>query len=184
MSNQGIINKISVPYAEALLELAKNSNLLPETEQDLSFICTVLSSSKDLKLFLANPLINASNKKDLLKELFKDKINNYILNFLLVLINRRRIGLLTTIIDKYMELSYKLNSLTVAELSTTIAFNENQQTSLVEKIKTITNSKNVKLIINIDPSLIGGFIVKIGSKVIDASLAGKLKQISFYLNTN
>jgi len=184
MSNQSIVEKISVPYAEALLELAKNSNLLSETEQDLSFISNILSNSKDLQLFLANPLINILDKKNLLNKLFENKINHFILNFLLVLINRRRINLLSSIINKYMELSYKLDSLTIAELSTTIAFNENQQNNLVQKIKKITNSKDVKLIINIDSSLIGGFIVKIGSKVIDASLAGKLRQMSFYLNTN
>ena len=56
--------------------------------------------------------------------------------------------------------------------------------AIIEKIKLITNSDNVKLVINIDSNLIGGFIVKIGSKVIDASLSGKLNQIAFYLNTN
>ena len=184
MSNQNITDKISVPYAEALLELAQNSNLISEVEQDLSFISTFLSSSKDLKLFLANPLINALDKKNLLNELFKGKINNFILNFLLVLINRRRITLLNEIINKYMELSYKLDALTIAELSTAVAFTENQQNNLVQKIKTMTNSKNVKLVVKINPNLIGGFIVKIGSKVIDTSLSGKLKQMSFYLNTN
>lgn len=184
MSSKSIIEKISVPYAEALLELAQNSNLISEAEQDLSFISNVLSNSKDLRLFLANPLISVLDKKDLLNKLFRDKVNYFILNFLLVLINRRRITLLITIINKYMELSYKLNALTIAELSTTIAFNEEQQSSLIQKIKNITHSKNVKLTTNIDSSLIGGFVVKIGSKVVDASLAGKLKQMSFYLNTN
>ena len=55
---------------------------------------------------------------------------------------------------------------------------------LVQKLKQMTNSKEVKLIITIDSTLIGGLIIQIGSKVIDTSLAGKLKRISFYLSEN
>nr|QCI06377.1 ATP synthase CF1 subunit delta [Dictyurus purpurascens] len=184
MSNQNVVEKISVPYAEALLELAKNSNLLQEAVQDLSFISTTLSNSKDLQIFLANPLVNILVKKNLLSELFKSKVNDFILNFLLVLVDRRRISLLSVIINKYLQLSYKLESTTIAELYTAVALNDDQQNSLIQKIKVITNSKNVKLVTNIDSNLIGGFIIKIGSKVIDASLSGKLRQMSFYLNTN
>ena len=96
--------------------------------------------------------------------------------------DRRRITLLSIIIQKYLELSYQLDSIVVAQVRTSISFTETQQEDLVKQIKNITNSKEVKLLITIDPDLIGGFIVQIGSKVIDTSLAGKLKQISFYLN--
>nr|YP_009391231.1 ATP synthase CF1 subunit delta [Dipterocladia arabiensis]ARW59375.1 ATP synthase CF1 subunit delta [Dipterocladia arabiensis] len=184
MINQNMTDKISVPYAEALLELAKNKNLLSEMEQDLNLISTTLSNSKDLQLFLVNPSISILVKKKILITLFKDQINNVLLNFLSVLVDRRRISLLSFIIDKYLELTYQLNSITIAELSTAVEFNEIQQKALIEKIKLITKSNNVKLVININPSLIAGFVVTIGSKVIDASLSGKLKQMSFYLNTN
>nr|QCI04654.1 ATP synthase CF1 subunit delta [Apoglossum ruscifolium] len=184
MKSQSITDKISIPYAEALLGLAKDNNLLLETKENLSLISTTLSNSKDLQLFLANPLLNALVKKQVLNKLFKDQVNHFILNFLLVLVDRRRISLLITIINKYLELTYKLESVTVAELLTANELNESQQNSLIEKIKIITNTKNVKLIMNIDPSLIGGFIIKIGSKVIDTSLSGKLRQISFFLKTD
>nr|QCI06017.1 ATP synthase CF1 subunit delta [Delesseria sanguinea] len=184
MSSKNIVDKISVPYAEALLDLAKDSNLLSEAEQDLLFISTTLSNSKDLQLFLANPLINILVKKKVVNVLFKDNINDFILNFLLVLVDRRRIPLLITIINKYLELTYRLNAIKIVELYTSIEFSQTQQQTLVEKIKNITDSKNVKLVMTIDSSLIGGFIIKIGSKVIDASLAGKLRKISFYLNAS
>lgn len=183
MSTQAIINKIAVPYAKALLELSKNSNLLHETTQDLSVISTTLSKSKDLQLFLNNPLTKTLTKKNVLNELFKNQVNDSVLKFLLVLVDRRRIFLLMTIINKYLELSNKLESIIIAELSTAVEFNETQQHHLIESIKLITKSKYVKLTMNIDTNLIGGFCVKIGSKVIDSSLNGKLRQMSFYLNT-
>lgn len=184
MSNQSIISKITVPYAEALLEISQNANLLQKTSKDLSSINLILSESKDLRLILLNPLINVSIKKDILKQLFSKEVNQFILNFLLVLVNKRRISFLSAIIEKYLQLVDKLESITVVELSSAVELNEDQQKKLVENIKLITKSTNVKLVVNIDSSLIGGFIIKIGSKVIDTSLAGKLKRMSFYLNTN
>nr|YP_009391846.1 ATP synthase CF1 subunit delta [Acrosorium ciliolatum]ARW59990.1 ATP synthase CF1 subunit delta [Acrosorium ciliolatum] len=184
MSTQSTINKIAVPYAEALLELSKSSNLLKETTKDLSLISTTLSQSKDLQLFLYHPLNKIFMKKNVLKKIFENQVNDFVLKFLLVLVDRRRIFLLVTIIDKYLDLAYQLESTIVAELLTAVALNESQQNHLIEKIKMMTRSQYVKLTMNVDISLIGGFYLKIGSKIVDLSLAGKLKQISFYLNTN
>nr|YP_009392673.1 ATP synthase CF1 subunit delta [Bostrychia tenella]ARW61235.1 ATP synthase CF1 subunit delta [Bostrychia tenella] len=184
MSNQSIMNKIAVPYAEALLEIAQNEDSLKETSKNLSSISTILSESRDFQMLLSNPLIGIPVKKDILQKLFTNQVSDFILNFLLFLVDKRRISLLNTIIEKYLKLTYQLESITIAELSSAVEFTETQQNKLIDKIKIITKSNNVKLITSTDSNLIGGFVVKIGSKVIDASLAGKLRKMSFYLNTN
>nr|YP_009393511.1 ATP synthase CF1 subunit delta [Bostrychia simpliciuscula]ARW62073.1 ATP synthase CF1 subunit delta [Bostrychia simpliciuscula] len=184
MSNQNIASKIATPYAEALLEIAKNADLLQETSKNLSSISMILSESKNLEVLLSNPLVNILIKKNVLQELFSNQVNDFIVNFLLVLVDKRRITLLNAIIQKYLELSYKLESITIAELFSAVELTETQQNKIIDKIKKITKSNNVKLITTIDSNLIAGFIIRIGSKVIDASLAGKLKKMSFYLNTN
>lgn len=182
MSNQSMMHKVSVPYAEALLELAQNSNSLQPITNDLSLVADILSKSVDLQRYLFNPLIRVSAKKNLLQELLKDQISDKILNFLFVLLDRRRIFLINTIIEKYLELTYKVEATVLVYISSAIALNEDQQQELVNKIKDMTSSQNVKLVININPSLIGGFTIKIGSKIIDVSLLGRLQQMSLYLN--
>nr|YP_010619074.1 ATP synthase CF1 subunit delta [Pterosiphonia complanata]WAX03087.1 ATP synthase CF1 subunit delta [Pterosiphonia complanata] len=184
MSNQSFKEKIAVPYAEALIDHAQNLNLLKEATKDLSSILAILSESKDLQILLQNPVINGFTKKEILRHLFDNQVNNFIMNFLLVLVDRRRISFLYSIIEKYLELIYLLESTTIAELYSVIDVNEIQQESLIQKIKIMTNSNQVKLVIRKDANLIGGFVIKIGSKIIDASLAGKLKTMSLYLNTN
>lgn len=174
--------KVATPYAEALLELAQDSNALEKTDQDLSLISTLLSNASDLQSCLSNPLVSVLIKKNILKELLQDQINDFVLKFLLVLVDRRRISLLSLIIEKYLELAYKLKAIIIVNLSTAIAFNESQQNAIINKIKAMTKSKEVKLLTNVDSTLIGGFVIKIGSKVIDTSLAGKLKEVAFYLN--
>nr|QCI04800.1 ATP synthase CF1 subunit delta [Bornetia secundiflora] len=180
MSNQ--MYRIATPYAEALLASARKNDLLPKITQDLSIILEILSHSLELRSMLSNPMINILTKKNILQALFKDQIDILILNFLFVLVDRRRIFLLDTIIEKYLELTYAIDSTVVANVSTAIEFTAIQQSLIIEKIKTMTSSKNVKLVMHIDSSLMGGFVLTIGSKVIDTSLSGKLRQISLYLN--
>nr|QJH88276.1 AtpD [Pterocladia lucida] len=183
MTNQGVIYKIAQPYAEALLSVVKDLNIVDQTQKDLALISNVLLESVDLKQFLNNPLITSESKKEVLIKLFTDQVSEDVLKFLLVLINRRRISLLHAIIDKYLELAYELKSTTIVEIATAVVLTETQQNNLIDKLKLITNSKNIKLLFNIDTSLIGGFIATIGSKVIDTSLSGKLKDMAFYLNS-
>ena len=182
--SQNVLYKIANPYAEALLELSQVNNVIEQTSQDLSFVSQMITDSPELKSFLLNPLINASLKKNVLNQAFSMQISDCVLKFLFVLLDRRRISLLHLVIDKYFQLVYEAEATIVTEISTVSDLTDIQQDNLVEKIKMMTNSKQVKLVTKIDSSLIGGFVLKIGSKVIDASLSGKLKQIAFYLETN
>nr|QCI06728.1 ATP synthase CF1 subunit delta [Gayliella sp.] len=182
--SQNILYKVANPYAEALLELSKVNNLIDQTSQDLSYILKTISDSSELKFFLSNPLIDNNVKKKIIDQIFADQLNDHIIKFLSVLIDRRRISLLEVIIDRYFNLVYQEDEIIVAEVSTVSILTELQQNNLIDKIKLMTNCKNVKLVTSIDSSLIGGLIIKIGSKIIDTSLSNKLKQIALYLETN
>nr|YP_010904063.1 ATP synthase CF1 subunit delta [Caulacanthus ustulatus]WCH57314.1 ATP synthase CF1 subunit delta [Caulacanthus ustulatus] len=184
MSNQSLITKVVLPYAEALLDYSRDNQVISETNENLSAISGILLKSEDLRLFLDNPLVAKEIKKNVIKELFSTQINNFILKFILVLVDRRRISLLNLIIDKYFNLVYQLDAITIAHISTAIALNEAQQESLTNKLKVMTNSQQVKLKMNIDTNLIAGFTIQIGSKRIDTSLSGKLQQMALYLNMN
>jgi len=184
MSNQNIKEKIAVPYAEALVEYAQGIGLLKEVTTDLSSILTIISESQDLQNILLNPLINSSVKKETLQKVFQNQIIDCVMNFIFILIDKRRVFLLSTIIEKYLERVYALEATVIAELYCASDINESQQENLVQKVKYMTQSSKVKLMIVKDPALIGGFVIKIGSKIIDASLSGKLKKMSSYLQTN
>ena len=184
MINQSLRDKIAVPYAEALLNIANSRSLLSESVNDLSSVSGVLSQSIELQELLSNPLVSSLLKKETLKNLFEKQLNDFVLNFLLVLVDRRRIYLLSNIIGKYLKLTSQLQSVTIVEVFSAVDFSDSQKEALNRQIKLMTQTNEVKLITHKQPHLIGGFVAKIGSKVIDASLAGKLNNISFYLNAN
>ena len=78
-------------------------------------------------------------------------------------------------------MSYKKDSIEIAKVISSVQLSLQQQKNLAEKLKVITGAKQIKLALKVDPSLIGGFTVEVGSKLIDTSIRGQLKQIGSLL---
>jgi len=176
-----VLSKVAGPYAEALLDLAKSKNLLKETTNDVNIISQFLINSSDLKKFLGNPLVTRDAKKNVVKDILGEQIGGSTLKFLLLLVDRNRIGVLESIAQKFLELSYKQESIEIAKITSSIQLSADQQKEIAAKLKLITGAKQIKLALKIDPQLIGGFTIEIGSKMIDTSIRGQLKQISAIL---
>ena len=176
-----VLNKVAEPYAEALLDLAKSTDSLKETTNDMNIVTQFLANSSDLKKFLGNPLITKDAKKNVVKDIFGEQIDGSTLKFLLLLVDRGRIEVLDSIAQKFLELSYKQDSIEIAKITSSIQLSADQQQSIAEKLKAITGAKQIKLALKVDPQLIGGFTIEIGSKMIDTSIRGQLKQISSLL---
>jgi F-type H+-transporting ATPase subunit delta len=175
--------KIAQPYAAAFLELTTKDSL--ETViNDLNYLATTLTSSGDLKRLLANPLVNITNKKSILKSIFSEKIDAKTLRFLLVLCDRGRISYLESIVTKAIELAYKAAAIEIVKVTSAIPFTSAQQDSLISKLKALTGARQIKLEIDVNATLIGGFVIQIGSRIIDTSLQGQLRQLSSYLGTS
>ena len=173
--------KIAEPYAEALLELSNSSDSLSETTNDINIVSQFLANSSDLKKFLGNPLITRTAKKNVIKDVLGEQIDSKTLTFLMLLVDRGRIAILDTIAEKFLELSYKKESIEIAKVTSSIKLSTEQQKNIALKLKSITGAKQIKLALRVDPKLIGGFTVEIGSKLIDTSIRGQLKQISTLL---
>ena len=176
-----IVSKVAEPYAEALLDLAKSTDSLKETTNDMNIVSQFLANSSDLKKFLGNPLITKEAKKNVVKDILGEQISASTLKFLLLLVDRNRIEVLDSIAKKYLELSYKQESIEIAKITSSIQLSAGQQKEIAEKLKVITGAKQIKLALKVDPQLIGGFTIEIGSKMIDTSIRGQLKQISYLL---
>ena len=173
--------KIAEPYAEALLELANSNGALKETTNDMNIVSQFLANSSDLKTFLDNPLITRDAKKNVLKDVLGEQISAVSLTFLMLLADRGRIAFLDSVAQKFLELSYKKDSIEIAKVTSSIQLSGQQQKDLAEKLKIMTGAKQIKLALRVDPKLIGGFTVEVGSKLVDTSVRGQLNQISSLL---
>jgi F-type H+-transporting ATPase subunit delta len=111
----------------------------------------------------------------------KGKIHTYFLSFLLLLVDKQRIDLTAGICDRYRALLRDLNKAVLAEVTSTVDLNDAQRQSIVEQVKGMTGAQSVELKTTLDPELIGGVVIKVGSQVIDASLRGQLRRIGLAL---
>ena len=174
--------KLAQPYAEALLDI--NADSLDKVIMDLNSLSTVLSESVDLRKALSNPLLSATVKKEIVKSVFAGSVNNSIIKFLMVLCDRGRISYLDAIIEKALELAYKKSSIEIAYVASSTEITASQEENLTAKLKSMTGARQIKLKLSVDSSLIGGFVAQLGSKVIDNSVKGQLRQMSAYLGAS
>lgn len=176
--------KLAQPYAEALLDITTKEGSLDKVINDLNSLSAILSQSKDLKKALANPTLSSVTKKEIIKSVFKDSVSSTIIKFLMVLSDRGRIAYLADVIEKALELAYKKASIEIAYVSSSLELTSSQEEALVDKLQAMTGAKQIKLKLSVDNSLLGGFIVQIGSKTIDNSVKGQLRQLAAYLGAS
>ena len=100
----------------------------------------------------------------------------------MVLVDRDRIGLLKSVITNYLELVYETASIKTIEGTTAFAFSNTQRNTLVQKLKELTNAREIRLVTTVEPSLIGGFLIKTDSKVIDFTIKNQLQQLAKHLD--
>jgi F-type H+-transporting ATPase subunit delta len=171
--------KVAQPYANAFVEMSSGKDVI----SDLVCIKTALES-KELKQALCNPLIAVENKKKMVKSVFQGKIDNKSVNFLLVLCDRGRIDCLEAVSSLALEMAYKRAAIGVAYVTSACEMSESQQEALVGKLKSMTKAKEIKLETTVDKTLVGGFTVQVGSRIIDTSISGQLKKLASHLGTS
>jgi len=183
MTSQVATVEVAQPYAQALLSIAQSKNLTEEFGEDARTLVSLLSTNKELQNFLGNPFIQPEKKKSLIRQVVGEGANPYLRNFLLVLVDKRRIAFLEPILKQYLALLRQLNQTVLAEVTSAVPLTEAQQQAIREKVIAITNARQVELETKVDGELIGGVIIKVGSQVIDASIRGQLRRLSLRLTS-
>jgi len=183
MSNKTLTLKVAAPYARALYEFSVEKNIMHKITADFQNLEIFLNKTEELTNYLNNPLVRLEDKSDILTKLLKSQVNEETFKFLLVLVSRDRINLLQPIIDNYLKLVYKLASIKMIEVSTAFPFTNKQKNTLVKKLKDITKAREIRLVITVDSNLIGGFLIKTNSKVLDFTIKNQLRKLANHLDT-
>jgi len=172
-----VASRVALPYAEALLDFAKKSNGVDESTNDVNVIFQFVSNSKDLERFLANPVITKTSKKNVLVDLFGDYISVPTIKFLMLLVDKNRIQYLKYVVMAYIALAAKESSSEIAEVTSVTHLSSDQQEKLKVRLKVLRGISNIELVLKVNPRLLGGFVVQIGSSVLDFSLLGALQKM-------
>ncbi len=169
-------SKITVRYAKALFDVAKEKNVLKAIKDDVQGILNVFEQGPDLSYLLTSPVYTASQKKQVLQETFGGKVNEFTASFLNMLVDNKREGYLKNIALYFNDLvKTDLGIKTVSIKSASPLSNQAEQT-LVKAVKEAYKTE-VEISTSIDENLIGGFVMRVDDKELDASVATSLRKI-------
>lgn len=162
-------------YAKALFEVAKERQQLEMIEQELALLDQLFEEHPDFLKLLHHPLIEEETKKKQIQTIFADKLSQTMISFLNVLIDSDRENELHDIFDSYVRLANRERGLEDAYVRTVKPLTEEESQRLAEQFGQLTG-KTIRIHNRVDPSLIGGVLVRIGDRVYDGSIQGKMNR--------
>ena len=165
--------QLASKYATAIFEIAKDEKNLDGYGKDLAKVHDDVFSIPEAVKFFQNPLVPHKAKKDLLVKAVGKEVSATVMNFLMLLVDKKRIGVFNEIYDIFTSLKNKAQGILVADVTSAFPLNKKQQDALIKKLTSLTGRK-IQIRMHKDASIIGGLILKIGDKRIDGSVSGRL----------
>jgi len=160
-------------YSAALYEIAEKTNQVDQIEEELKAVDAILQENTDLQKVLYHPQITAAAKKELLDQLFKGKISDLTLNFIALLVDRRRETFFGDIVAEFIAQANAGRNIVAARVTSVVDLKD-QEKGEVDQLLARLTGKKVQVSYATDPSLIGGVLIRIGDKVIDGTIKAKL----------
>lgn len=169
-------------YAKAILDLATEQKASKVVYKDMESISKTITASNELQDVLASPVVKNQLKKNALREIFKD-VHTITLGAFDILLDNNRILLLKYVAQQYIQLYNEANNIQVATVTTAFELDSELESKIQNKIQELTgNSATIENII--DPSIIGGFILRIGDLQYNASVAKSLSALKRQFTNN
>jgi len=176
-----LLNTITTPYAEAFLQVAESRNEVDEIVSQSKSILEVWSQSLDFRDAMSSPVLEIETKKSILEKIFANEVTPSFLNLLKLLADRQRIGILNSVLERLLELYREQRNIALATVTSATALNDDQQGEIMKTVQSVAGTDNLELDLKVDPALLGGFVINVGSKVIDASLSGQVRRLGLAL---
>ena len=170
-------NLVSDRYAAALYDLAAEKKLVDPVLEDLSNLKNMLKDNKELSLVIKSPLITSIDKLNIFESLLKKiNANELTSTFLKVIQKNKRFSNLASIITQFMNINSLKRGDILADITSADELNDVQKNNITNQLKSILGDK-LSLSFDVDKNIMGGLIVKVGSKMIDTSLANKINKL-------
>ncbi|WP_430884017.1 F0F1 ATP synthase subunit delta [Fusibacter sp. JL216-2] len=164
---------VSTTYAQALFEVAMELDSLDQIKDELGFINESFKTHPEFYEVFRTPKINKEERKDIITKVFDDKVSKEVMNFMKILIDKRRGTAISSIYNEYVDMLDDHKGVVKAVVESAVPLTDEEQKALTEKLAKVTG-REVHLSSVVKPEVIGGIIVKIGDKVIDGSVRSRL----------
>ncbi|NPA36687.1 MAG: ATP synthase F1 subunit delta [Chlorobi bacterium] len=174
------LSLVSVRYAKALFKLGVEKGITDDVYNDIKLLGSQFSDVEGFYEFVLSPVIKPSKKKELFENVFGKTLNPITLKFISLVIDNNRENILKSVFRDYSAFYKDSKGIKTATVYSAFEPDDAIRNKFKELIEKELNVK-VELNVVVDPGLLGGFILKVDDKMIDASILGKLKKVKEYL---
>lgn len=164
-------------YAKALLDLALEKKQEDLVNKDMQFVAETIAENSELEMLISSPIYRIADKKMALTAVFDKKISALSNNLIDLLATNKRMSLFQTIANQYSILYNEVKKIVKASVITAIPLDDEMRKQILTKAQALAKNKEINLESNIDESIIGGFILRVGDVQIDASILNKLNNL-------
>ncbi len=175
--------RIASRYAKSLIDLAIERNELETIKNDFSALLEGLNGNKELQNFFKSPIIGGDVKQKTIKAIYGNTFSDTSLAFINIIIHKRRETYLREIAEYVVKLYDQHEGIVKAELYVASAINPTLEKEILMMVKKQIG-QDIKMSVHLKPELIGGYLLKIGDKQIDASLAKQIKRLKDQFDDN
>ncbi len=170
-------SRLAQRYAKSLIDLAREKDQLEPVHDDIILLDAVCKQSREFVVMLKSPIINADKKHKIIDAVTKDRISKFTQTFIKLLASKNRESHLPEIITSFIEQYNQINGIHKVTLTTAIPVTDEIKNSFINKIESAASIKNIQLQTIVNEKLIGGFMLEIEGKLVDASILRDLNDV-------
>ena len=167
------MSRAAIRYARAILQMANESNTQAVVFGDMQSVYKTIENSRELQNVLQSPIIKANDKKEALLKIFSGQ-SEATHSLIKILVDNKRTSLLGKVAKNFIDLFNEQQGVKTAKVVTAVPLSSELEAKVIAKIKELTGSDKVTLKSEIDPAIIGGFILSMGDIQYNASIANQL----------
>ena len=160
-------------YGQALLQIGQEKDSIDRYQEDLKLVVDTIENSAELKDVLTSQTVSIDEKKNIVKQIFADKVDAMVLNLLFVVVDKNREESIDDIYNVFCALADEVRNIAYADVVSAYPLTEEQETALSAQLANMSG-KTVKLNVSVDASLLAGLVVTFGDKVYDGTVGARL----------
>ena len=165
---------VGATYGEALFELAVEEGREEELMNEVILLRELLSENPDFGKLMNHPKVLKEDKLEVLEAVFKGRVSEELVGFLHLIVSKDRYGEIDSILDYFIDEVKQVKGIGVAYVATALDLSEANKKEVEQKLLSTTSFTRMEMHYQVDESLIGGMVIRIGDRVVDSSIRSKL----------
>lgn len=169
---------VSKTYGDALFELALEENAVDMLAEEVQAVSEILRENEDLLKLLNHPKISKEEKLQIIENVFKGRVSDYLTGFLKLVVNKDRYQEIPAIFSLFLDKVKEYRNIGVAHVTTAVKMNDVQKKQLIKRLLDTTSYQSFEMHYEVEEELIGGMVIRIGDRIVDSSIRTKLEEMS------